>query len=121
MAYMDDIYLISSNADALRETIHFLGEELGKLGLRINISKCRTTRQIPGLSSLTINGDLKVLGAPLKVDTDRGHLDKETEHLLEETKKLGDTQVAILHLRNTQFLSHLLLKDLQPRCKQSVH
>ena len=51
MAYMDDIYLVSRNTDKLREAIHKLGEELGKLGLRINLSKCRTTREI--LDSVT--------------------------------------------------------------------
>lgn len=61
MAYMDYIYLVS--IDTLREAIHELGEELGKLGLRINLSKCRATKQIPGLSGLAIDRDLQVLGA----------------------------------------------------------
>ena len=100
MAYMDDIYLVSSSVDTLKEVFHKIEEDLGKLGLRINLTKCKTTKQIPGLEGLTVDKNLKILGAPLKVDTNRGHLDKETDDLLEEIAKLGDTQAAILLLRN---------------------
>ena len=126
MAYMDDIYLVSRNTDKLREAIHELGEELGKLGLRINLSKCRTTKEIPGFNSLTVDKDLKVLGAPLRADTDRGHFDKETECLLEEVEKLGDTQVAILLLRNIHNSSLIFsLRTSSPeansQCIRDIH
>ena len=97
---MDDIYLVSDNVERLKEAVLALKDDLEKLNLKVNFSKCRTTRQVPGLDEIAVDKGLKVLGVPLSVDADRGPLDKETGYLIEEIVKLEDTQAALLLLRN---------------------
>ena len=60
-----------------------------------NIQNNQTSSRVRGDSS---RQELKVLGAPLSVDADRGPLDKETGYLIEEIVKLEDTQAALLLL-----------------------
>ena len=100
LAHMDDIYLASYNVERLKEVVLILKDDLEKLNLKVNFSKCRTTRQVPGLDEIAVDKGLKVLGVPLSVDADRGPLDKETGYLIEEIVKLEDTQAALLLLRN---------------------
>ena len=71
---MDDIYLVSDNVERLKEAVLALKDDLEKLNLKVNFSKCRTTRQVPGLEEITVDKELKVLGVPLSVDADRGPL-----------------------------------------------
>ena len=97
---MDDIYLVSNNVERLKEAVLALKDDLEKLNLKVNFSKCRTSRQVPGLEEIAVDKELKVLGVPLSVDADRGPLDKETGYLIEEIVKLEDTQAALLLLRN---------------------
>ena len=87
LPYMDVIYLVSSNVERLKEAVLILKDGLEKLNLKVNFSKCRTTRQVPGLEEITIDKELKVLGVPLSVDADRGPLDEETGYLIEEIVK----------------------------------
>ena len=46
LAYMDDIYLVSDNVERLKEAVLALKDNLEKLNLKANFSKCRTTRQV---------------------------------------------------------------------------
>ena len=87
LAYMDDIYLASDNVERLKEAVLALKDDLEKLNLKVNFSKCRTTRQVPGLEETAVDKELKVLGVPLSVGADRGPLDKETGYLIEEIVK----------------------------------
>ena len=75
LAYMDDIYLVSNNVERLKEAVLALKDDLEKLNLKVNFSKCRTTRQVPGLDEEIVDKELKVLGVPLSVDADRRPLD----------------------------------------------
>ena len=62
MAYMDDIYLVSDNVERLKEAVLALKDDLEKLNLKVNFSKCRTTRQVPGLEEeIAVDKELKVL------------------------------------------------------------
>ena len=71
LAYMDDIYLVSDNVERLKEAVLALKDDLEKLNLKVNFSKCRTPRQVSGLEEITVDKVLKALGVPLSVDADR--------------------------------------------------
>ena len=45
---MDDIYLVSENVERLKETVLALKDDLEKLNLKVNFSKCRTSNKFQG-------------------------------------------------------------------------
>ena len=70
LAYMDDIYLVSDKVERLKEAVLALKDDLEKLNLKVNFSKCRTFRQVLGLEEIAVR-KLKVLGVPLSADANR--------------------------------------------------
>ena len=66
LAYMDyDIYLISEEPENLSRAIQSLMHDLNSIGLKVNLSKCKSTAPIPGFErEIECDRDLHLLGAP---------------------------------------------------------
>ena len=99
MAYMDDIYLIGP-MDRITNALEFLTTEFGKISLKINLTKCSSTVELPQPWNVIKKTDnFKILGSPLSVAEDTGGLDNKTHQLIEEISKLNDAQISLHLLR----------------------